>query len=99
MKIHNVFHIDLLLPYKETEAYGQAYTRPPPDLIDEEEEYEVESIRDTRRKGRGKTLQYLVHWKGYPSSEDSWVDHKDLNAPELLKEFHNDSATAGRIHV
>ena len=25
MKIHNVFHVDLLLPYKETEAYGLAY--------------------------------------------------------------------------
>jgi hypothetical protein len=48
MKIHNVFHIDLLLPYNKTEAYGPAYTRPPPDLINKEEEYEIESIRDTR---------------------------------------------------
>ncbi len=30
MKIHNIFHVDLLLPYKETEAYGPAYARPPP---------------------------------------------------------------------
>ena len=28
MKIHNVFHVDLLLPYKEMEAYGPTYTRP-----------------------------------------------------------------------
>ena len=61
MKIHDVFHVDLLLPYKETEAYGPAYTRPPPDLIEGEEEYEIESIRDSRRKGRGRKLQYLVH--------------------------------------
>jgi len=26
MKIHNVFHVDLLLPYKETEAYGTPFT-------------------------------------------------------------------------
>ncbi len=26
MKIHNVFHIDLLMPYKETEQYGTPYT-------------------------------------------------------------------------
>ena len=25
MKIHNVFHIDLLMPYKETKAYGMPY--------------------------------------------------------------------------
>jgi hypothetical protein len=99
MKIHDVFHIDLLLPYKETEAYGPSYTRPPPDLIEGEEEYEIESIRDARRFGRGKKLQYLVHWKGYPSSDDSWVDHKDLNAPELLKEYYSDSAPAGRPDV
>jgi hypothetical protein len=97
MKIHNVFHVDLLLPYKETEAYGPAYTRPAPDLIEGEEEYEVESIRDARRYGRGKKLQYLVHWKGYPSSDDSWVNHKDLHAPELLKAYY--SAEAGRPDV
>jgi len=26
MKIHNVFHVDLLLPYKEMEAYGTPFT-------------------------------------------------------------------------
>ena len=96
MRIHNVFHIDLLLPYKETEAYGPAYTWPPPDLIEGEEEYEVESIRNSRRFGRGKKLQYLVHWKGYPSSDDSWVDTKDLHASDLVREFLQTSATAGR---
>jgi hypothetical protein len=96
MKIHNVFHIDLLMPYKETEAYGPAYTRPPPDLIEGEEEYEVESIRDMR-KTRGKKTQYLVHWKGYPISDDSWIDSTELNAPKLVKEFH--SAEAGRPHL
>ena len=94
MRIHNVFHVDLLLPYKETEAYGQAYSRPAPDLIEGEEEYEVESIRDARRHGRGRKLQYLVHWKGYPTSDDSWVDHQDLHAPELLEEYYK-SAAAG----
>lgn len=26
MKIHNVFHVDLLMPYKETEAYSTPFT-------------------------------------------------------------------------
>jgi hypothetical protein len=94
MKIHNVFHIDLLLPYKEMKAYGPAYTRPPPDSIEGEEEYKIESIRDTRLKGHGRRRQYLVHWKGYPNSNDSWVDCEDIHAPDLLTEFHQ-SATAG----
>ena len=70
MKIHNVFHTDLLLPYKETEQYGMPFTRPPP-IIDSEEEYEIKNILDARRHGRGRKLQYLVHWKGYPHSDDS----------------------------
>jgi len=48
IKVHDVFHIDLLTPYKETEEYGQAYTRPPPITVQSEEEYEVESILQAR---------------------------------------------------
>jgi len=33
MKIHNVFHIDLLIPYSETEAYGGIFSQPPPELM------------------------------------------------------------------
>ena len=99
MRIHNVFHVDLLLPYKETEAYGTPFTRPPPVIDQGEEEYEIESIIKSRRKGRGRKLQYLVHWKGYPNADDSWVDEKDLHAPELLQEFKFNSATAGQTNV
>ncbi len=41
-RIHYVFHASLLTPYYETAAHGPNFTRPPPDLIDGEEEYEVE---------------------------------------------------------
>src|SRR5258707_3379890 len=99
MKIHDVFHIDLLLPYKETEAYGTPFTCPPP-IIDSEEEYEIEAILNARRHRRGRQLQYLVHWKGYPHLDDSWVHHKDLHAPDILHEYMTSHpATAGRPRV
>ena len=41
---HNVFHISLLSPFKETDAHRPAFVEPPPDLIDREEEWEVEAI-------------------------------------------------------
>jgi len=47
MKIHNVFHIDLLIPYNKTEAYGETYTQPPPKIIDGGEEYKIEEIINT----------------------------------------------------
>jgi chromodomain-containing protein len=68
-----VFHINLLTPYKETEEYGQAYTRPPLITVQSEEEYEVESILQARRKAPGDSIEYKVHWKGYPSADDLWV--------------------------
>ena len=83
-KMHNVFHIDLLILYVETQAYGQSYLQPPPDIIDGKEEYEVEEIVSDRKTGCSHKQQYLVRWKGYPASENSWVDAVDLNAPELL---------------
>ena len=46
IKIHNVFHIDLLIPHHQTEAYGETYCQPPPELIDGEEEYEIKEIID-----------------------------------------------------
>jgi len=96
MKIHNVFHTDLLLLYKETEQYGMPYTCPPP-IIDSEEEYKIKNILEAQHFGKKHKLQYLVHWKGYPHSDDQWIDHKDLNAPDLLADFHlSNSATAGR---
>jgi hypothetical protein len=63
-KIHPVFHASLLTPYVKTKEYGEQYSRPPPDLIDDEEEYEVETITKSRKQGQG--FAYCVKWKGYP---------------------------------
>jgi hypothetical protein len=80
-----VFHVDLLIPYHETEEHGANYAQPPPELVDGEEEYEVEDIINERTSRRKK--QYLVKWAGYPASENSWVNEKDLHSPELLEEY------------
>jgi hypothetical protein len=69
-RIHNVFHAALLRPYKENEVHGENFTRPPPELVEGEEVYEVEEIVNHRRRGRG--YQYFVKWRGYPISDASW---------------------------
>ena len=48
-KIHPVFYANLLTPYKETTLHRTNYTRPPPDLIKGEAEYEVEQILNACR--------------------------------------------------
>ena len=82
-----MFHIDLLTPYRETDIHGTNFMKPPPDLVDGEEEYEVEEILDSRKHGRGHKVQYLVKWKGYPSSDNQWVNWDDMHAEEALAAF------------
>ena len=43
-KIHPVFDASLLTPFRETEAHGPNYSNPPPDLIEDEEQYEIKAI-------------------------------------------------------
>jgi len=50
-KIHNVFHANLIMPYKETELHRPNFTHPPPDLIEGEQEFEVEKILDVQPRG------------------------------------------------
>ena len=85
--IHDVFHTDLLTPYHETHMHGPNYLRPPPELVEGVEEFEVERILDSRRRGRGRKLQYLVKWAGYPDSNNQWEDWDQLNANEAIWEF------------
>ena len=102
-RIHPVFHIDLLTPYHETKMHGDNYQRPPPELIDNKEEFEIEAILDSRRFGRRRNLQYLIKWLGYPSSDNQWEDADKVHADELVREFqqrHPDKEThlrAGRV--
>ena len=86
--IHPVFHASLLSPYSETPSHGPNFSQPPPDLIENEEEYEVEQIKAHRSFGRSKRLQYLVKWKGYPESDNTWEDATDMHTPELTKQYH-----------
>ena len=86
-KIHPVFHASLLTLHKETEAHGPAFALPPPDIIDNQEEYEVEAILSHR--GKGKRRRFYVKWLGYSSAENSWLPEEELsrNAADILNEY------------
>jgi hypothetical protein len=86
--IHDVFHASLLSPYHENDAHGPNFSRPSPDLIDGEEEYEVERIISHRLQGRSKTLQYLIKWLGYPDADNTWEPAHQIHAPEMIKAYH-----------
>jgi len=47
-----------------------------------------------QRHGKGKKLQYLVRWKGYDDSQNTWEPVENIHTPELIKSFHATSPTA-----
>ena len=82
-KIHPVFHASLLTPYHKNEIHGPNFPAPPPDLIDNEEEYEIEWI--LKHRGPPKNRSYLIRWKGYTAEEDAWLKEAELgNAMQFL---------------
>lgn len=89
MKIHPVFHASLLEPQTEDIIEDFKQPKPPPEIVQGEEEWVVEKICDFK-KSRGKRY-YLVHWLGYDESDRTWEPASNLkNAPEIVKKFHKD---------
>ena len=43
-------------------------------------------------------MQYLVKWKGYPDSENQWVNKDDIFADEAVQEFKQ-SNSASQTHI
>jgi len=95
-KIHNVFHISLLEPYRTSEH------RAPPDPskvlreaddIEQSEEYNVGEVMSVAERGRGnnKRFLYLIKWLDYLERKD-WTeepfDNFSIGAREKLREFH-----------
>src|SRR6201985_1808989 len=86
-KIHNVFHASLLTPYKVTEEHGENFPQQLPEIVHGEEEWVVGKVLDSRRVGRGKKLQYLRKWEGYPEADNSWDYKENVVSPDLIAEF------------
>ena len=71
MKIHDVFHVSLLKPYHRD---GRVEPPPPPELIDDEPEWEVDRILEHRlvKRGRKNKVEYLIKFVGYGPEHNLW---------------------------
>ena len=85
-RLHPVFHIDKLKKYIRSEEFLREVHPPPPVVVEDHLEYEVEDF--IRHRGKGTRQQYLVLRKGYPFTEATWEYEQDLvNAPEILEAY------------
>ena len=87
-RIHDVFHVSLLSPYCEMTTHGPNFMRPPPDLINRENEYKVEAILNYQHHGKARKLQYLIKWSRYSYTDNTWEPADQVHALDLVKSYH-----------
>src|SRR6267154_1533826 len=101
-KIHPVFHVSLLEPYRVSERPNREQPPREPEDIEGDLEWELEKIVKsevisyTRKvKGRNqriKELRYFVKWKGCAEDENTCEPPEGLaNAREEVERFHREN--------
>lgn len=84
VSFHDVINVSRLKKFRpgDTTRYPgrELFMPPPPDVIGGEEHYTVQAFLDSRYKGRGRgrRLEYLVRWLGYPPDHDEWISASQL---------------------
>ena len=100
-KIHAVFHLSLLEPYKVSNRPHRELPPREPEDIEGDLECEVERIvksevitytRKVRRVNKEfKELRYFVKWAGCSSEQNTWEPPEGLvNPREVLEKFHRE---------
>ena len=94
-KIHPVFHVDQLRKYHEDPSHPN-FPNPPPELVGNDEEWEVEKVLDaTYRYLQGtkkRALHFLIKWVGYHSKDNTWEPYANIrNSPDALAKFYQEN--------
>ena len=101
-KIHRVFHVSLLEPYKVSDHPNREQPHREPEDVEGDMEWEVEKIvkseiitytRKVRRVSKKfKELRYFIKWAGCSEDENTWEPPEGLeNAREEVERFHREN--------
>lgn len=92
------------LCHEDSEPLGSNHSRPatlrstPPAVFDSSgrERFLVESVVAEKGKPRSRGHQFLVKWRGYPATSNSWEPASILNSdvPGLVRQFYERRAVA-----
>ena len=93
-KLHPVFYVNRLRKfYPRLTQFADDDgndIEPPPTIIDDDYEWEVDAILKHRTSKNGQK-QYLVKWRGYTSIHNSWEPIDNLvNAKDKINAYHKE---------
>jgi len=88
MRVHDVFHSDLLRPTADDPLPGQKNEPPGSIVVNDEDEWKIDDILNFRRYRR--RLQYRVKWNDYDNDLNWYNADGDefMNAQEVVDDFH-----------
>jgi len=88
MRVHDVFHSDLLRSAVDDSLPGQKNEPSGSIVVNDEDEWEIDDILNFRRYRR--RLQYRVKWNDY-DNDLNWYNADDdefMNAQKIVDDFH-----------
>ena len=95
--VHPVFQVSVLRKHKPDKVAHRQRRTPEPVTVNGGDEWEVNRILDSQRRGR--TTQYLVSWRGFGPAENSWEPEANLkNSGDLLAECNSKFTEAAARH-
>jgi len=87
-----------IFPNNKGRFPGRTQAKPAPILVEEMPEWEVEEVLDHHER-YGKA-QFLVKWKGYPNSDNSWERLECLeNVMDLVQAWWTDNIPGNEFPV
>ncbi|SGY45109.1 BQ5605_C001g00247 [Microbotryum silenes-dioicae] len=96
-KSHNVFHASKLRRWVKNDGVvfpGREATEPAAIIVQGNEEWEVKRIVD--EKGKGSRKRFLVKWKGWADSDNTWEPCSHLEDTAALEEWERGKAGGGQ---
>lgn len=85
-RMSKVFHADRLRKDPDNPLPGQICDKPGPEIINDEEEWEVDRILSSRLHYH--KLQYMAQWRGWDPDPEYYDAEGLKNSPAKIREFH-----------
>ena len=88
MEIYDVFHPNLLWKVADDPLLGQQNIPPPPTVVNDKKEWEVDDILDAKHGRGGKKVLFRVKWKRY-NNDKAWYNATNFDyAQDIVNDFY-----------